>query len=228
MPPCHPEASAVYCDMQHFGAADSLLVYPSITGFALQRVLIQIERNGPAPIRCLVRADAMRAALPIVQVGQWAVTLAAAGELHRVPEALYRRRVRPDSLSIKMRSGGPAQARAGTLEWGVGVFLAGLPAIPPQDAPRLLLFVADQLMNHRPRRNYHFDMAAAGREGRMQFLSEFLREVHRRSGVTAFPELVKGGDAEARLTERLARCREPEVEVLVLQAMLAELSLYRR
>ena len=143
----HPEASAVYCDMQHFGAADSLLVYPSVTGFALQRVLTQIERNGPAPIRCLVRADAMRAALPIVQVGQWAVTLAAAGELHRVPEALYRRRVRPDSLSIKMRSGGPAQARAGTLEWGVERFpcrVAGHPAAGRAEAAPVRRRSADE------------------------------------------------------------------------------------
>ena len=114
----HPEASAVYCDMQHFGAADSLLVYPSITGFALQRVLTQIERNGPAPIRCLVRADAMRAALPIVQVGQWAVTLAAAGS-----STASRRRLsasRPPGFAQRQNAlGRPRPGAGGHAEWGV-------------------------------------------------------------------------------------------------------------
>ena len=83
-------------------------------------------------------------------------------------------------------------------------------------------------MNHRPRRNYHFDMAAAGREGRMRFLSEFLREVHRPLRRDRFPAIVKGGDAAARLHGTARPPPEPQVEALVLKAMLADLPQFRQ
>jgi glycosyltransferase involved in cell wall biosynthesis len=223
----HPEASAVYCDMQHFGEKSSVLTYPSVTGFALNRVMTQISQNSPVPIRCLIRADAMRAALPIVQTGQWAVALAAAGELHRVPEILYRRRITSNSLSVRMRSGGVAQSRAGTLEWGVSVFRAGLAAIPHEDAPRLLLFVVDQLINHRPRRKFHYDAMAEGSEEVMRFVLEFLHEIRDRCEVVAFPELLRQANPQTLLRQRLDEYSDTSAEALVIRAMLSDSSYFQ-
>ena len=216
----HPEASAVYCDMMMFGDREVRRSYDPVIGYTLERVIEQIARNGPMPIRCLVRADAMRAALPIDQVGPWTVAMARVGELHRIEQPLYHRRSRPDSLSIQMRSGGMAQAREGALEWGVGVFRAALPAAPEADQTRLLRYVCDQLINHRPRRNFHYDAKAAGPTGPLDFMRDFLGEVRRQTGVIPFAHLARRSDARALLEERLKDFEEPAVEILMIQVLL--------
>lgn len=223
----HPEASAVYCDMQHFGERKELLQVPSVTGFALQRVLAQIEGNSPAAIRCLIRANAMRASLPIVQTGIWAVTLAREGELHRIPRPLYRRRVHNGALSQKYRLIPPEAKRAATLEWGLGVLDAALPVVGIGEKGRLLAFVADQLVNHRPRRRFHYDLDAAGPGARLALVADFLREAHVRYGVVPFPHLLRDSDPATRLAERKLACAESGVESLMVGAVLADLAYYR-
>jgi hypothetical protein len=219
----HPEASVVYCDMQSFGRTQKLIEYPSLTGFALERVLTQIVKNNAAFIRCLIRADALRASLPIEQAGIWGVALARAGELHRVPKAMYHRRVYDGSLSVRMRSGPPESLRAPTLEWGLGVLAIALPLVPEREQPRLLAFIADQLVHHGPRGRFHYDFNAAGPGARLQFVADFLREAGSRFGVIAFPEMLAAGDPRLALTERKARYENSAIEALMMDALLANL-----
>ena len=99
----YPSAAIVYCDIWPFGRVDGpVYSAPSVVGVTpFTRVLTMLHEHFPAfAFRGLTRVDAMRTAGPVGQndvdnVGvdiTWLTAIARAGELHRVPFVLYKKR----------------------------------------------------------------------------------------------------------------------------------------
>jgi GT2 family glycosyltransferase len=102
----NPAAAVVYSDIECFGLRSGTLIQSSITGDAVARQITLIREHFSAiAFRGLTRAEALRFcggipsnlfesfALDTV----WMAALARWGELQRVPETLYRKRLHPDN-----------------------------------------------------------------------------------------------------------------------------------
>jgi hypothetical protein len=157
----HPQAASVYCDMQRVGTRGGVIRHKSVKGFALERVLQQGLRANPAVIRCLIRQDALRASLPINLASTWTIALASAGELHRIPQILYFRRMRDDSLGVQMLARPEAEMLDVTVEQGLGFIKYLHPLLRKDEHGRMLAMVADQLVNQQSRGHYQIDFASA-------------------------------------------------------------------
>lgn len=219
----HPEASAVYCDMKCFGTRDFVVQYPSVTGFALERVLKQAANNNPAPIRCLIRASAMQAALPIKLATTWVIALASAGELHRVPEVLYFRRLRPNSEAEQILARTVPELWDASLEWGLGVLQFALPLVQDHERDRLFAMVVDQLVHRNIRSKWQFDFETADQNLRVKFVGDLLREARGRFGATPYAEVLGSDDPRTGLEARKRAVGKFAGEELLLEASLAEL-----
>ncbi len=97
-----PAASVVYSDIEVFGEFEGKVTQPSVTGSPLTRQLVLLLDHWAAvAFRGLTRIRAMREIGPLSGSSfrdfaadtVWMAQLARAGELHRVPLPLYRKRV---------------------------------------------------------------------------------------------------------------------------------------
>jgi glycosyltransferase involved in cell wall biosynthesis len=96
-----PEAAVVYCDIVAFGTVEQRLWQPSVAGspYGRQLALVQ-DHHSAVAFRGLTRTDALRHGGPIrpndvscfSSDTLWMSSTAQAGDLIRVPEALYRKR----------------------------------------------------------------------------------------------------------------------------------------
>lgn len=102
-----PGAVAAYCDVREFGDRDGLITGAPYSGAAVDRLLKMLGPQRGAPLRALTRRRLLDEGLRFPAVpgqGFWRwypylVTLAAAGPLLHVPEALYERWIRADGLT---------------------------------------------------------------------------------------------------------------------------------
>jgi glycosyltransferase involved in cell wall biosynthesis len=220
----HPEASSVYCDMKVFGTMEQLIQHPSVTGFALQRVLAQVTQFNPAVIRCLVRASAMRASLPIRLASTWALALARAGELHRVPQLLYFRRIRPQSLTYTMRTRSAEVMWEAAMEWGLAVLEHVHPLIRRDEVVQLFSMVVDHLINRQTRGRWQYDFTNSDRAERLRFVSSLLKNAQARFGLSPFPETLASNDLQAALEKRRGEVGLQHGEDLFIDAVLDNLA----
>jgi hypothetical protein len=97
----HTEASLVFCDIEAFGEKSGPLVHASVTGPpATRQLLLMQDASNGVPFRGLARTEAVRVAGAIPHNSHeffwsdvtWSAGMARAGELHRVPRTLYRKR----------------------------------------------------------------------------------------------------------------------------------------
>jgi hypothetical protein len=204
-----------------------LIQHPSVKGFALQRVLHQLAKNNLVVIRCLVRADAMRASLPIRLATTWSLALARAGELHRVPKTLYFRRFRPDSYAAVLRAQPAELMWKDSIDWGLGVVGELHPLIQPGEETQLLLMVVDRLVNRQVVGKYQYDFAAASAEDRSRFIRELVETAQARFGLVPFPDLLAADDPASAFAERKARVPESGAEALLIEAILSDLPKFR-
>lgn len=226
----HPEAAVTYSDIQHFSGKTSIVRHDSVLGPPLVRVLDQIERSGAIPLRGVIRREAALAAGPIPegrkQETVWIVSLAREGELHRIPQTLYKRRNWPGSFSAKEKKVEQDVAYRATVEWALGMFAAGLPAAAAADRDRLLATIVNRMVVPKEGRRFQFNPKRANDADRLNLVTEFLREAARRHGVVAFAKMVEADDAEARLvacTENPASAAEG----MMAEAMLSDLAAFR-
>jgi glycosyltransferase involved in cell wall biosynthesis len=189
----HPHAASVYCDMKVFGTMRMVVKHPSCTGFALQRVMSQVHRFNPAVIRCLIRANAIRASLPIKLASTWSLALARTGELHRVPKLMYFRRIRPESLTHTMPKRSPEEMWRASLDWGLGLLEQAHPLIQREETVQLFGMVADLIVNKQIRGNWQYDFTDCDHSQRLKFVAEFLDEANSVLGLVPYPNLVKCG-----------------------------------
>jgi glycosyl transferase family 2 len=226
----HSEAAVVYSDIQHFGSKTSIVQHPSVLGVPLSRALEQIERSGAVPLRGVIRREAILGAGPIPegrkQETVWLVSLAREGELHRIPQALYKRRIWPGSLSAQQKRIKQEDAYRVTVDWALGMLAAALPAASPADHDRLLATIVDRMVVPKAGRRFQFNPKRASEEDRLRLVTDFLREAARRHGVVPFAKLIERTDAEAFLLACKEKPASP-AEALMTEAMLNDLATFR-
>ena len=215
----HPEAACAFADVQWFGARIERVHTPSVTGFALPRVLAQIESLSYLPFRGLIRREALVEAgpLPVATPSAafadlvWGVHLARAGELHAVAGTLYFKRAHPDSLSHGHWPNWPAEKRrAAWLECGIDLLAAARPVVAPSEWPRLLEVVVERFSVAKPDRGQPYNPADAGPAGVGAFAADLVREAGRRLDIQ-FPPGAQPRDRTVQALLRWAETRSTEL-----------------
>jgi glycosyltransferase involved in cell wall biosynthesis len=226
----HPEAAVTYSDIQHFAGKTSIVRHDSVLGPPLARVLDQIERSGAVPLRGVIRREAVLAAGPIPegrkQETVWIARLAREGELHRIPQTLYKRRIWTGSLSAKDKKVEQDVAYRATVEWALGMLATGLPAAAPADHDGLFAAIVDRMVVPKEGRRFQFNPKRASDADRLNLVTEFLREAAHRHGAVPFAKMIDATDGEARLVA----CKErptSAAEAMMAQAMLGDLATFR-
>lgn len=115
-----PEAAASYCDITGFGDRETTITQPSVTGPAAGRQLALLHHHHSAvAFQGLTRTDAVRRAGGVRRNAvedfsadtTFMAAIARAGELHRVPRALYRKRYHARNAHVEW-SAWPLEKRA--------------------------------------------------------------------------------------------------------------------
>jgi len=212
----HPEASAVYCDMKIFGEIEHIASQRSVRGFALQRVLAQMRKPHPAAIRCLIRGDALLAALPIKLATTWLMSLARSGELHRVPELLYYRRIRPQALEYTMPKRPAGEMWRASLDWGLGVLENVSPLVGEAERAKLFAMVVKRIVRNKVPGRYKYNFAKTSRALNLRFVHDLVEEAERDLGLRPYPE------TDRAFLESRAATPAYASEDIVVEALLAE------
>lgn len=187
----HPEAATVYCDMQFSGEQNRVSRTPSETGFALERVLNQAEKPTPAAIRCLIRADALRASMPIQLAVCWVLPLARAGEFHRVPELLYFRNIRKASYGNTLKGEEPMFKWRASMDWSLAVLANIRPLIDERETTRLFAWLTEMLVTNRHSGAAKYNLADAPRKLQVKFVHQLLEESEATQEFRPWPEVAK-------------------------------------
>jgi Glycosyl transferase family 2/Sulfotransferase family len=184
-----PDAACVFSDVQWFGSRIDRVETPSLTGFALERVLQQIERGYYAPFFGLVPAVVLERVGPVrltphdspLEDQVWLATLVAQGPWHRVPGTLYFKRGHTAETHLKWEgSTNDAFRRLTWLEWGAGMLQAAMSASPPQEHGKVFDIVFDRLTTARESRWLFYDPRAGGAEAFEIFRDDFTNLARRR------------------------------------------------
>jgi len=205
-----PEAACVFADVQWFGSRIDRVEAPSLTGFAIDRVLQQIESGHYVPFFGLVPAGPLAAAGPLrltpaesaLEDQVWLARLAGQGPWHRVPGTLYFKRGHAAETHLDWESTAhDAERRQIWLEWGAGMLDAAMAVSPPQEHGRLFDLICNRLTVARTGRWLFYDARADGVEGLATLRADFAALARRRfSVVGSFDRLIASaaGDAAAR------------------------------
>jgi len=109
----HPKAAVVFSDLSVFGTHEGVLSQESVTGTPIERQSVLLTRHFNAvAYRGLNRTSALKTVPPISgnKFGDfacdtvWMARLARAGDLIRVPQALYHKRYHPNSAHAEWTS----------------------------------------------------------------------------------------------------------------------------
>lgn len=219
----NPQATSIYCDMKIYGDVNRLVQIPSATGPALERVKRQVTGYDPAVIRCLVRADAMRASLPITVVSTWCMTIARLGELQRVPKLMYYRRIRPGSLTHTLPQRPDDVLWRDALDWSLGVLQNLYPLVEAGERDGVFLMAVDYTINRRVRGKWQYDFSGPDHSAHVRFVSEFLAEARDRFGLVPFIESLAENNPRQALHARKKQRTPAAGESLVLDALMMDL-----
>jgi hypothetical protein len=177
-----PDAACVFSDVQWFGTRIDRVETPSLTGFALERVLQQIERGyyapffGLVPVAVLERVGHVRLTphdSPL-EDQVWLAMLVAQGPWHRVPGTLYFKRGHAAETHLEWEgSTNDAFRRLTWLEWGAGMLEAAMSASAPQEHGTLFDIVFERLTTDRDGRWLFYDPRAGGAEAFEAFRDDF-------------------------------------------------------
>jgi hypothetical protein len=188
----HPEAACLFSEVQWFGTRIDRVEAPTLVGFALERVLQQVEHGYYVPFFGIVRADVLKRVGHIrITPGQsaledqvWLAALAAQGPWHSVPGTLYFKRGHAaETHLVWERSADNEQRRDIWLEWGCGMLEVAMSVMPPQEHGRMFDFVLDRLTIARDGRWLFYDVGAAGCGEYAAFRNDFARLVQERFGI---------------------------------------------
>ena len=200
-----PDAACVFSDVQWFGTRIDRVETPSLTGFALERVLQQIERGYYAPFFGLVPAAVLERVGHVrltphdspLEDQVWLATLVAQGPWHRVTGTLYFKRGHSAETHLEWEgSTNHAFRRLTWLEWGAGMLEAAISASPPQEHGKLFDIVFDRLTTTREGRWLFYDSRAGGVEAFEAFRDNFASLVRQRFQVVGTVDRRLGAYAE--------------------------------
>jgi len=143
-----PAAAVVYTDIGVFGLAGGVAHQDSVTGPALLRLEDMIRRHYSAvAYRGLTRVSALsqvapmsgNTALDFAADTIWMTRLATVGELIRLPQVLYRKRIHTDNTHLKWNRWGTTQKLAAWKEHCLGMLREALAVAPDTESAQHLL-----------------------------------------------------------------------------------------
>ena len=200
-----PDAACVFSDVQWFGTRIDRVETPSLTGFALERVLQQIERGYYAPFFGLVPAAVLERVGHVrltphdspLEDQVWLATLVAQGPWHRVPGTLYFKRGHSAETHLEWEgSTNDAFRRLTWLEWGAGMLEAAMSASAPQEHGTLFDIVFDRLTTAREGRSLFYKPRAGDAEECEAFRDDFASLARQRFQVVGAVDRLLGAYAE--------------------------------
>jgi hypothetical protein len=106
----NPQAAVTFCDIQCFGENTGYMPQNSVLGPAATReIVLIVAHHAAVALRGLTRQDALQQTRGLRENEienfssdtVWMASVARAGELHRVPRALYRKRYHRDNVHTK-------------------------------------------------------------------------------------------------------------------------------
>ncbi|MFZ4072291.1 MAG: glycosyltransferase family 2 protein [Caulobacterales bacterium] len=169
-----PDASILYSDVIWFGDREGLEEHGPVSGFALNRVLMQIDHQFWVPFRGLVRREALAAIGPlrvneydsIYEDVVWVTHAAREGELVRLHRPLVRKRYSEKSTHAKQMADPEVHRRRGAwIAVTAGLVAALWPLITrTEDGWRALCFVLDRMLTCRPELRPHYAPATHDRD----------------------------------------------------------------
>ncbi|HEY0614775.1 MAG TPA: glycosyltransferase family A protein [Candidatus Elarobacter sp.] len=181
-----PEAAVTYCDMSSFGDADWTFAQPSVTGSPRARQLALLsEHLSAVAFRGVTRAEALRISggIPPNEVDSfacdtaWMSAIARGGELHRVPEVLYRKRYHAGNVHTKWAEWPLERLSAGWVAHCAAMLeQAMLVEAEPHERRLLWLAAAGRLTSPRTAARY-LPLAELGRAERIALLDAYLLRV---------------------------------------------------
>ncbi len=132
----HPEAAVVYSDIQCFGEITETIHQESVKGAATDRE-INLIRNyyNAVAIRGLIRRDVILGSRGIRDNNlngfssdtTWMTTIARFGELHRIPEVLYKKRYHSGNIHSRWGKQNPSQLEHAWMIHCRDMFLEAIP-----------------------------------------------------------------------------------------------------
>ncbi len=182
-----PAAAAVYSDLLSFGSqSGTILTQETVTGSPVrrQRTLLSKHFNAVA-YRGLTRTSLLRR-LPAISGNAfddfaadtvWMARLATAGDLIRVPRALYQKRYHPDNTHSAWNSWPPEKKIAAWRQHCLDMLAEALEVASDESARRSLFVAAERRLLQTERRMgpCHNEIAALSQPERRKLLDEFTR-----------------------------------------------------
>jgi glycosyltransferase involved in cell wall biosynthesis len=154
----HPQAAITYCDVERFGSISAIETEPSVQGTPWTRMLDLLERPRWIPYLGLIRSRCLAAIGPLRLLPNnspledlvWIAKAGREGDLIRVPETLYRKRVHAESLSTGWNAWDQEErALSAWINLGLGYLEALWPLCSSEDERwDALVMVMDRLTQH--------------------------------------------------------------------------------
>ena len=143
----HPKAAVVFSDLSAFGTHEGVLSQESVTGTPFERQSVLLTRHfGAVAYRGLNRTSALKTVPPISgnKFGDfacdtvWMARLARAGDLIRVPQAIYHKRYLPSSAHAEWASWHKWQKSAAWIQHCLDMLAEALPVATNKEERQLL------------------------------------------------------------------------------------------
>jgi glycosyltransferase involved in cell wall biosynthesis len=183
----HPLAAAVYSDLAPFGGKSSaILTQETVAGNPVERALALLSKHFNAvAYRGLTRTPLLRL-LPAMSGNTcddfaadtvWMARLATAGDLIRVPRALYRKRYHPENTHSGWNTWPLEKKITAWKQHCLDMHAEALRVSSGESAHRLLFAAAERRLLQTERRlgPFHREIAALGQADRRKLLDEFTR-----------------------------------------------------
>jgi len=147
----HPKAAVVFSDLCVFGTQEGVLSQESVTGTPIERQSALLTRHfGAVAYRGLNRTSALKAVPPISgnKFGDfacdtvWMARLARAGDLIRVPQAIYHKRYLPSSAHAEWASWHKWRKSAAWIQHCLDMLVEALPVATDKEERQLLIDAA--------------------------------------------------------------------------------------
>ena len=147
----HPKAAVVFSDLCVFGTQEGVLSQESVTGTPIERQSALLTRHfGAVAYRGLNRTSALKTVPPISgnKFGDfacdtvWMARLARAGDLIRVPQAIYHKRYLPSSAHAEWASWHKWRKSAAWFQHCLDMLAEALPVATDKEERQLLIDAA--------------------------------------------------------------------------------------
>ena len=181
----HPTAAIVYSDIIPIGRlGGGPFTAPSVLGASpYGRVMTMLQEHFPAfAFRGLTRAEALRQAGPVLENAvtnfgvdiSWVTAIARYGELHRVPEPLYRKRYHDRNTESQWWSLSKAEQIRSWAHHCVDMLKTALQVPGSPEQCRLLWFAAVARLTAPEAARHFMDVAKLTAADRLDLLRQFM------------------------------------------------------